>query len=149
MSENVKVDVKGQEAGEKVENGQKKVDRSPVKWVNIVSNEKYVREETPFRIYHCKQFSYRGTIEYLGTAEALESNKKVPSYVVILNSNGTKYGFNIPKTGRYLIIGELATVGDTVIISYLGQANELHLSDFCKLVGKNDWAYVLKIERVS
>lgn len=120
------------------------IDRQPTKWVNFVSDSKYVKEETPYRIYINTPTDFEGYVEFTGKGEARFGKVVLPAGILILRCNGTKYGFNFPKGSyyyTYVTDGRKVERGDKVRIRYLGLAKDLALGKFV-----NPKSHVIKIE---
>lgn len=130
---------------EEDKNDSGEIDRQPTKWVNFVSDKKYVKEETPYRTYINVPCVFEGEVEYVGEGEAKFGKVVLPSGILVLRCNGTKYGFNFPKGSyyyAYITDGRKIEKGDKVRVRYLGLAKDLKL----KGLPLNPNCHIIKIE---
>jgi len=128
----------------KEEGGQKRPDRQPTKWVNFVSDAKYVREETPYRMYAFEPGFWEGEVVFVGTGETRVGRMTFESNIIILQNGSTRYGFNLPKGSYYYVYlhnGDKVNVGDRVKITYAGFASDYNLGS---IVNPN--AHLIRIE---
>jgi|Deesub1362A_J573_1020465.scaffolds.fasta_scaffold00330_61 hypothetical protein len=129
-----------------VENTNKRPDRTPTKWVNFVSDAKYVREETPYRMYVFEPAFWEGEVVYAGQGETRVGRMTFDSNIIILQNGSTRYGFNLPKGSYYYVYlhnGDKVNEGDKVRITYLGFAGDFNLPTV------NPNAHLIRIEVVN